>query len=64
MALDYKRTLGELSIKSCLYITKYLKTVIVLHSFMKITNGVDRKAMVVAQPRLKELKQMINKLKG
>jgi phage-related protein len=41
----------------CLYITKYLETVIVLHSFTKTTNGVDRKAMAVARARLKELKQ-------
>ena len=40
----------------CLYITKYLETVIVLHSFTKTTNGVDRKAMGVAQARFKELK--------
>lgn len=40
----------------CLYITKYLDTVIVLHSFIKTTNGVDRKAMKVAEDRLKELK--------
>lgn len=40
----------------CLYITKYLETVIVLHSFSKTTNGVDRQAMSVAQIRLKELK--------
>ncbi len=45
----------------CLYITKYLETVIVLHSFTKTTNGVDKKAMAVAQARFKELKQILSK---
>jgi len=40
----------------CLYITKYLDTVIVLHSFTKTTNGVDQQAMNVAKKGLKELK--------
>lgn len=39
----------------CVHITKYLNTVIVLHSFEKTTNGVDRQAMRVAEQRLKEL---------
>ena len=38
-----------------IYMTKYLDTVIVLHSFMKTTNGVDRKAKRVAETRLKAL---------
>jgi len=40
----------------CIYITKYLDSVIVLHSFTKTTNGVDRPAMKIAEQRLKELK--------
>lgn len=40
----------------CLYITKHIDTVIVLHSFRKTTNGVDQQAMNVAKQRLKELK--------
>jgi len=43
-----------------LYIAKYLETVIVLHSFTKTTNGVDRKAMNVAQARFKELKTILS----
>lgn len=39
----------------CIYVAKYLDTVVVLHSFSKTTNGVDRKAMRVAQQRLKDL---------
>ena len=39
----------------CVYVTKYLDTVIVLHSFTKTTNGVDRQAMKVAEQRLKDL---------
>lgn len=39
----------------CVYITKYLDAVIVLHSFIKTTNGVDVKAMKVAKDRLKDL---------
>ena len=40
----------------CVYVTKYLDTVVVLHSFIKTTNGVDHKAMKIAQQRLKDLK--------
>lgn len=40
----------------CVYVAKYLDTVIVLHSFTKTTNGVDRKAMKTAEKRLKELR--------
>lgn len=39
----------------CIYVAKYLDTVIVLHSFTKTTNGVDRQALRVAEQRLKEL---------
>lgn len=41
----------------CIYVTKYLDTVVVLHSFSKTTNSVDRKAMKVAEKRLKEMKR-------
>lgn len=40
----------------CIYIAKYANTVFVLHSFVKTTNGTDRKAMKVAVDRLTELK--------
>ncbi len=40
----------------CVYVAKYLDTVVVLHSFTKTTNGVNRKAMGVAEQRLKDLK--------
>ena len=43
----------------CIYVAKYLDAVVVLHSFTKTTNGVDRQAMKVAQQRLKELKLTI-----
>lgn len=43
----------------CLYVAKYLDTVVVLHSFTKTTNRVDRQAMKVAEQRLKELKASI-----
>lgn len=43
----------------CVYVAKYLDTVVVLHSFTKTTNGVDKKAMQVAQQRLKELLQAL-----
>lgn len=39
----------------CLYVTKYQNAVIVLHSFTKTTNGVDKQAMKIAKQRLKEL---------
>ncbi|MGZ5026811.1 MAG: type II toxin-antitoxin system RelE/ParE family toxin [Methylobacter sp.] len=39
----------------CIYIAKYLDTVVVLHAFTKTTNGVDRQAMKVAEQRMKEL---------
>ncbi|WMS89299.1 type II toxin-antitoxin system RelE/ParE family toxin [Pleionea litopenaei] len=39
----------------CVYIAKYMDAVIVLHSFTKTTNGVDRQAMKVAEQRYKEL---------
>ncbi|MEQ9874130.1 type II toxin-antitoxin system RelE/ParE family toxin [Pectobacterium brasiliense] len=39
----------------CVYVAKYIDTVVVLHSFKKTTNGVDRKAKEVAEQRLKAL---------
>lgn len=39
----------------CIYIAKYKNTVVVLHSFTKTTNGVDKKAMALAKRRLKSL---------
>ena len=44
----------------CVYVAKYLDTVVVLHSFTKTTNGVDRQAMKTAEQRLKELKAVIS----
>jgi phage-related protein len=43
----------------CVYVAKYADAVIVLHSFVKTTNGVDVKAMKVAKKRLKELLSQI-----
>ena len=40
----------------CIYIAKFLNTVVVLHSFEKTTNGVDKQAMKTAKARYKELK--------
>ncbi|MCP4702683.1 MAG: type II toxin-antitoxin system RelE/ParE family toxin [Gammaproteobacteria bacterium] len=40
----------------CVHTTKHINTVIVLHSFTKTADGVDRQAMKVAKQRLKELK--------
>lgn len=39
----------------CIYVTKYLDTVVVLHAFNKKVNGVDKPAMKLAKDRLKEL---------
>jgi len=47
----------------CVYITKFLNTVVVLHSFEKTTNGVDRQAMKTVEKRYKELKAEIEKMK-
>ena len=41
----------------CIYVAKYADMVVVLHSFKKTTNGVDRPAMNVAEGRWKELKK-------
>lgn len=40
----------------CVYSTRRLGKVYVLHTFKKTTNGTDRKAMAVATKRLKELR--------
>ena len=40
----------------CIYIAKFLNTVIVLHSFEKTANGVDQQAIKTAKARYKELK--------
>lgn len=43
----------------CVYVTKYEDAVIVLHSFIKTTNGVDQRAMELAKKRLKKLLEEI-----
>lgn len=43
----------------CVYVTKYLDAVIVLHSFEKTTNGVDRPAMEVVKKRITELLELV-----
>ena len=48
----------------CVYVTKYMNAVIVLHSFVKTTNGTDKKAMKIAAQRLKELKAEIADSEG
>lgn len=47
----------------CVYVAKYLDTVIVLHSFEKTTNGVDRQAMKTLEKRYKELQSELAKMK-
>jgi phage-related protein len=47
----------------CVYIAKYLDTVIVLHSFEKTTNGVDKQAMKTLKQRYKELQSELTKMK-
>jgi len=39
----------------CIYCTKYMNAVVVLHSFVKTTNGIDQQAMKTAKSRLTEL---------
>lgn len=48
----------------CVYVAKYMDSVIVLHSFTKTTNGVDRQAMKVVEQRLKELKAELRAAEG
>jgi phage-related protein len=47
----------------CVYIAKFLNSVVVLYSFEKTTNGVDRQAMKTVAKRYKELKAEIEKMK-
>ena len=47
----------------CVYIAKFINTVIVLHSFTKTTNGVDKQAMKTLQQRYKELQYELAKMK-
>lgn len=47
----------------CVYIAKYLDMVVVLHSFEKTTNGVDKQAMKTVEARFKELKDKLKKIK-
>lgn len=65
LAIEYLNSVGagvvELKINGspafrCVYVTKYMDAVIVVHSFAKTTNGVDKPAMKVAERRLKDLK--------
>jgi len=46
----------------CVYVAKYADMVVVLHSFVKTTNGSDRHAMQFAEQRMKELKQELRKM--
>jgi phage-related protein len=46
----------------CVYVAKYADMVVVLHTFVKTTNGVDRKAMSVAKNRLAQLQLQLRKL--
>lgn len=64
LKIEYLKSIGagvvELKINGhpahrCIYVAKYMDTVVVLHSFSKTTNGVDRQAMKVAKHRFKEL---------
>lgn len=45
----------------CVYIAKFSNAVIVLYSFEKTTNGVDRQAMKTLKERYKELKAELRK---
>jgi phage-related protein len=45
----------------CVYVAKYMETIVVLHSFIKTTNKVDKPAMDLAEKRLKELLSAVNK---
>jgi phage-related protein len=47
----------------CVYIAKFMNAVIVLHSFTKTTNGVDRKAMNTLKLRYKELQSELREMK-
>jgi phage-related protein len=43
----------------CVYIAKYIETVIVLHSFIKTTNKIDHQAMRTVLARYQELMQAL-----
>ena len=45
----------------CIYIAKYMDTVVVLHSFDKTTNGVDKQAMKTGKQRYKTLMAELRK---
>ena len=47
----------------CVYIAKFVNTVIVLHSFTKTTNGVDRQAMKTLKQIYKELQSELANMK-
>ena len=47
----------------CVYVTKYMDTVIVLHSFEKSAQGRDKQGMQVAEQRLKELLEQVRNSK-
>ena len=47
----------------CVYIAKFMDTVIVLHSFEKTTNKVDKQAMKTLEQRYKELQAELAKMK-
>jgi phage-related protein len=47
----------------CAYIAKFYNAVIVLHSFEKTTNKVDRQAMKTLEKRYKELQAELAKMK-
>ena len=44
-----------------IHVAKFKKTVYVLHSFTKTTNGVDRQAMATAKKRYKDMMAEIKK---
>lgn len=48
----------------CVYIAKFIDTVIVLHSFEKTTNKVDKQAMKTLEQRYKKLQFELAKMKN
>lgn len=46
----------------CIYIAKFTDRIVVLHSFSKKTNGVDRPAMRLASRRLKEVEDSMREM--
>ena len=47
----------------CVYIAKFLDTVVILHSFSKTTNKVDKQAMKTLEQRYKELQAELAQMK-